>query len=111
MRSRPRGPGWLATETVNSASAMARPVSSAVTAFARPLAAFVRALVSSVAALTTLASSSLDAALEFGERLLGDVELRQALARLVRPLQHTVDVGGVLAGQRAQLALPGQLGL
>ena len=66
---------------------MARPVSSAVRAFARPLAAFVRALVSPVAALTTL-GELLDATLEFGERLLRDVELRQALARLVRPLQH-----------------------
>ena len=100
-----------ATATVNSASAMARPASSAVTALARPLAALVRALVSSVAALTTFGLELVDAALQFGERLLGDVELRQPLARLVRPLQHTVDVGGVLAGQRAQLGLPGQLGL
>ena len=34
-----------------------------------------------------------------------------AVERTLRPLQHTVDVGGVLAGQGAQLALPGEAGL
>ena len=52
-----------------------------------------------------------DPAFQIGERLLGHVELRQPIPRLHGPLQDAVDVGGVLARQRAQLTLPGQLRL
>ena len=101
--------GMSATETVNAASAMASPVNSAVTAFARPLAALVRALVSSVAALTTFASSSPTRRSSSASASSGH---RAAPAdRVTQVSQHAVDVGGILAGERAQLGLPGQLRL
>ena len=46
-----------------------------------------------------------------GQRLLGDIQLRQPIAGFGGPRQHTVDIGGVLAGQGAQLGLTRQLGL
>ena len=49
------------------------------------LAALVRALVSSAAAPTSLACELVDPALQAGQRLLGDVELRQPVPRLARP--------------------------
>ncbi len=58
-----------------------------------------------------LLAQLVDAARQPGQRLLGDVELSQPLPRLGRPPQHPVDVGGVLAGEAAQLGLTGQLGL
>ncbi len=61
--------------------------------------------------MTTSSCSSIDLSFQIGQCLLGHVELGQPIARLLRPLQNTVDVGGVLAGQSAQLALPGQLRL
>jgi hypothetical protein len=35
----------------------------------------------------------------------------QPIARFARPLQHAVDVGRVLAGERAKFGLPGKLGI
>ena len=44
------------------------------------------------------------------EPFLGDIEPGAPGARFGRPPQHPVDIGGILAGQRPQLTLPGQLG-
>ena len=55
----------------------------------QPLAALVRALVSSVAAADDFGLELVDAAFQSGERLLGDVELRQPFARLARPTAST----------------------
>ena len=45
---------------------------------------------------------------ERGEGLVGNVQRAQPLPRGLRPRQHAVDVGGVLAGERLQLGLPRQ---
>ena len=82
-----------------------------MTALARPLAALVRALVRSAAAVDDVRPRSSSTRCSSPARVSSETSSCASRSATPGPRQDPVDVGGVLAGQRAQLALPCQLGL